>query len=87
MSEKKLWKYSLGKEKWPMHDIHLSAKTYHEAAKEVAFIFDDGEEPEEIRMIWLLNPNHDTPRLFEVVSEIEVHYDAYEQPVKGSSDE
>lgn len=78
MIEKKRWNYSLGKEKWPMHEIHLEAKTYHAAARELAAKLDDGEQPEEIRQVWLLDPNHDTPRSFDVHSEIKVHYDAYE---------
>ena len=83
MSEVKTWKYSLGKECHPMHDIRLDAKTYHEAAREVAYLEDNGEEPQEIREVWLLSEGHDTPRWFEVHAELRVNYDAYEI-TKGS---
>lgn len=82
MMEKIQWKYSVGKECYPMHDKFLESKTYHEAAKELAAHLDDGEEPEEIREIWLLDPKHDTPRKFDVYSEIRVCYEAYEVKTK-----
>lgn len=73
----KLWKYSEATEKYPLHDIHLEAKAYHEAARELAKRLDDGDEPQEIRVLWLQN-NNDEPRQFEVHAEVVVKYDAYE---------